>query len=67
MHRKNTFEPPSDLETYVFFEIPVDEVHVDGLEAHVDARKQALHSIQATGTTRRRRRSPPAATGHEMS
>ena len=37
MHRKNASEPPSDLETYVFFEIPVDEVHVDGLEAHVDA------------------------------
>ena len=36
MHRKNTFEPPSDLETYVFSEIPVEEVHVDGLEAHVE-------------------------------
>ena len=37
MHRKNTFEPPSDLETYVFFEIPVEEVHVDGLRAHVES------------------------------
>ena len=32
----NTSEPPSDLRTYVFFEIPVEEVHVDGLEAHVE-------------------------------
>ena len=67
MHRETTFGTPSDLGTYVGFEVWGADVHVDGLEAHVDARKQALHSIQATGTTRRRRRSPPAATGHEMS
>ena len=40
MHRKNTSEPPSDLVTYVFFEIPVEEVHVDGLEAHVEPEKK---------------------------
>ena len=62
MHRKNTFEPPSDLETYVFFEIPVEEVHVDGLEAHVEpenkhwtvSKPQGPHDVFVEGLLRRK-------------
>ena len=37
MHRETTFGTPSDLGTYVGFEVWGADVHVDGLEAHVDA------------------------------
>ena len=37
MHRETTFGTRSDLGTYVGFEVWGADVHVDGLEAHVDA------------------------------
>jgi len=66
VHLETTFGTPSDLGTYVGFEIPGADVHVDGLEAHVGGREQALDSIQAAATTGRLRRRSPATRGHEM-
>ena len=40
MHRQTTFETLSDLGNYVVFEVWGADVHVDGLEAHVEPEKK---------------------------
>ena len=61
MHRETTFGTPSDLGTYVGFEVWGADVHVDGLEAHVEhenkhwtvSKPQGPHDVFVEGLLRR--------------
>ena len=49
MHRQTTFETLSDLGNYVVFEVWGADVHVDGLEAHVDAENKPCTASKPLG------------------